>query len=672
MNILSKSYLFMILRRAMRWQLRRPSAGRRQTGRNDSLIISPLWFLSLITASVCLFGCTDTETIGPTLTPAVASETENGTNTLNGERSHRLQLRLAPYTHQGTVMVPMRPIFEWLGASVGFDTATQTISAEREDSEIRLRIGERSALISGRETTLPAPVANRHGSTFVPLRLVAEALGAEVAWTTFGRVATIRHRDREVTLSVPESSTDIHGAAGGGYTETVGRLIERGTDPNALDFQQMTPLYHAAETGRTDTVRLLLEYGADIDVRRESMVLGDTPLSSAIYRGHGTTAEVLLEHGAGPLSLHQAAALGSVERVGALLDSGADPNARLFGYNFGDDMIVDEKGPDAGLGDTPLHWAAGKTPTETARIAREFAEGEYPVTMDFRTEQGHRDVAALLLDRGADVNARDDSGYTPLHFAARWQGNTDLAALLLERGAYVNALTDGLTLTPLHEAAGWLGHPEMCALLIEHAANIDAQTDGGRTPLHEAASEGRADICAELLMYEANVDARTLNDYTPLHLAAESGDLDTVRLLLDQGVDVNARSEWGETPLHQAAGRTRASGTVQLLVDSGADVNARDDRGNTPLRAAALYGNTETARILLDSGADVTIRNDRGATPLHEAAGWYGNKRTCALLLNHGADVNARNQDGDTPLSIAIANDQNETAELLQARGGRK
>jgi hypothetical protein len=92
--------------------------------------------------------------------------------------------------------------------------------------------------------------------------------------------------------------------------------------------------------------------------------------------------------------------------------------------------------------------------------------------------------AKRLLDEGADVNARTESGYTPLHWAAKF-GYTEAASLLLERGADVNARKEDGS-TPLSFAA-MEGQTETAELLIERGADVNARTESGSTPLRIAA-----------------------------------------------------------------------------------------------------------------------------------------------------------------------------------------
>ncbi len=144
---------------------------------------------------------------------------------------------------------------------------------------------------------------------------------------------------------------------------------------------------------------------------------------AAVYRGHPGVADLLLRHGA-DLDPFTAAALGRTDQLRVLLDRG--------------EAGLQDWSPD---GWTPLHLAA-------------FF--------------GHRETAAMLIDRGADMAARSDNeiGNTALH-AAVAGGRAPVAELLVERGADINATANGLT--PLDIAAGREDR-EMATYLIAHGA----------------------------------------------------------------------------------------------------------------------------------------------------------------------------------------------------------
>lgn len=104
---------------------------------------------------------------------------------------NELKFDQPPYIENGTTMVPMRAIFEALGASVDYDTETKAITATKGSTVIKLFANSNTATVNGKEVTLTSPVANKNGTTMVPLRLVSEALGAEVSWDAESKIINI-------------------------------------------------------------------------------------------------------------------------------------------------------------------------------------------------------------------------------------------------------------------------------------------------------------------------------------------------------------------------------------------------------------------------------------------------------------------------------------------------
>ena len=277
--------------------------------------------------------------------------------------------------------------------------------------------------------------------------------------------------------------------------------------------------------------------------------------------------------------IHDAAKKGDLARVQALLTE--------------DPALVSSKDKD---GNAPLHWAAGFN---------------------------HKDVAELLLAKGADVNAKNNAGWTPLHQAAHG-GYRDVAELLLAKGANVSARNGG-GWTPLHLAAA---HRDVAELLLAKGAKADALTGDGATPLHIAANLGRGDVAELLLAKGANVNARTGYGDTPLHLAAAHRDV--TELLLAKGADVNAKNNAGWTPLHQAADWGQRD-VAELLLASGADVNARNSDGHTPLRLAR----GKVAELLREHGGQ------RNAAPSSAAPAPSAQNRGNAAAGGGGAPAGA-------------------------------
>lgn len=124
---------------------------------------------------------------------------------LNGEE---LSFDEQPYIENGTTRVPMRKIFESLGAIVDYDANTKTITATKDGTVIELVTGSTTAKINGRPMTLVVDVSNKNGSTMVPLRFVSEALGAEVIWDNENKVITINLKDSSELAKMIFESTD--------------------------------------------------------------------------------------------------------------------------------------------------------------------------------------------------------------------------------------------------------------------------------------------------------------------------------------------------------------------------------------------------------------------------------------------------------------------------------
>jgi len=137
------------------------------------------------------------------------------------------------------------------------------------------------------------------------------------------------------------------------------------------------------------------------------------------------------------------------------------------------------------------------------------------------------------LDKGANVNAKDKNGATPLHRAA-WFGHKEIVELLIAKGADVNAKDDSQSSnyvgTPLNCAA-WKGHKEIAELLIDNGADVNAKSDWfERTPLHDAIWENRKEVVELLIAKGADVNAKDVYGDTPLDYAEEVNEADSSEL----------------------------------------------------------------------------------------------------------------------------------------------
>ncbi len=204
--------------------------------------------------------------------------------------------------------------------------------------------------------------------------------------------------------------------------------------------------------------------------------------------------------------------------------------------------------------------------------------------------RGYEAVAAFLLTHGADVNARDKTGATPMLYAALG------------------------------------GHRNVVDLLRAHRAEFTVQ---------DAAALG--DGGTVRAMIEANpslVSSRDASNDTALYWAAQAGHLDVVEWLVGHHADVNSKGRGDMTPLIGAAGSGRDQ-VVEFLLNHGADVNARTIQGETALHGAVWMNRRETVRVLLSHQANTQIRNKDGKTPLNLALESH-HGAIATLLIQHG------------------------------------
>ena len=254
---------------------------------------------------------------------------------------------------------------------------------------------------------------------------------------------------------------------------------------------------------------------------------------------------------------------------------------------------------------------------------------------------------AITQDAGANPNARDVGGRTPLF----WAEDPQVVSALIQAGADVNAKDNG-GCTPLFLAE----NPAIVSALIQAGADVNAKNDDGETPLFWASFRNRPAVVPALVQAGADVNARDYSGETALFKAEDPA---VVSALVRAGADVNAKNNKGNTPLFPPFWKIEnRPAIVPVLIQAGADVNARNDNGDTPLFRAE---DPAIVSALIQAGADVNAKNNKGDTPLFGANG----PAVASALIQAGADVNARNDNGDTPLFRA--NDPAVASALIQA-----
>ena len=339
-----------------------------------------------------------------------------------------------------------------------------------------------------------------------------------------GRLLTAHPQDLDTNEG--DWGSPLNAALAKGHLDIAKFLLDRGAVGDSMGFMEQTGLYIASTHGYADVVGSLIDRGANLNATCEgrSTRFGRkwwTPLHAAINEDHPDIALLLLEGGADPeirssngeTALGMASSRGQANFVRLLINYGADLNAKSR------DRRVD----DYDVNWTPLHAAI---------------------------EKEYRDIALLLLERGANPEIRSSRGENALYMASSG-GYANIVRQLLSHGADPTAECENeleFGWTPLHVASSHRSL-EIARVLLEHGANPNALDHSGGTALHLTSEVTVVEL---LLQYGANLDVRDKRGWTPLHKAAFYLNLQVLVVLLDRGADPHAKTNKGETLIQLA------------------------------------------------------------------------------------------------------------------------
>ena len=332
------------------------------------------------------------------------------------------------------------------------------------------------------------------------------------------------------------------------------------------------------------------------------------------------------------------------------------------------------------------------------------------------SKKGHIEIVKLLIDNGAELEARMTDGTTPLHLASL-HNQLPVVELLLAKGVNINVEKESGR-TPLYSACE-KNNVEIVNALLKKGANPNIirhiPQKYNDSPLRLAIRNCNLDIIKLLIQYgatevdnhysgfincdenvgkylidkfnfskllldtnlykninkfkivlENNPNVHILDDVnsnTALHVACISNNTEAVQLLLERDVNANLSNKDGNTPLLIACSHGNLD-IVKLLLKRAVTVNLSNKVGSTPLQIACLKGNLEIVKLLLESKADVNVLDKDGKSPLLFAC-YSGNLEIVKLLLEYKADVNVSNKDGITPLIYACSKDNLKMVKLL-------
>jgi ankyrin repeat protein len=404
------------------------------------------------------------------------------------------------------------------------------------------------------------------------------------------------------------------------HAPVVKLLLERGADPNIRDDgDNAMPLHFAAEHQDFEVIKLLVEHGADTigeGTMHELDVLGWATAWHYI-QAKPEIVEYLLAHGA-RYSIFSAVALGAVDAIRRLVARNPDDLNRPM------DTANNRR--------RPLHQAIVK---------------KQPAALE------------VLLELGADTQARDRNGLTPLDQAA-FNGEVEYAQVLIDHGARIEL-----------PAAIALQRPADVDRLL--AEDPDCLKPGGSwaTLIVRAAERAPASVIETLLRFGASPDAAddpATGGASALHMAAFRGNVDAIRVLLAHGANPAKRdAEHGSTPLGWAeyAGQEAAQ---RALADAPLDIFDAIVM-NREARVVEIL-DTDPAALHRTFGETTGLKFQSSyATPLVWAVG-HNKPALVKLLLARGAHaIDA--PDGETMLDHALKHGYDEIAEQLRLNGAR-
>ncbi|XP_042907879.2 uncharacterized protein [Parasteatoda tepidariorum] len=470
----------------------------------------------------------------------------------------------------------------------------------------------------------------------------------------------------EQNLEKLSNQAELFYALACGDLDLARSCIEKGADIEARDINLWTALHYASQASNTVTLEFIIsEYpGLFFKSIEEMDVEGRIPLHIAAFKARKNSVEVLLKNNqisinakdvCNKTALHIASQVGSEEVVEVLLKNGADTEIKdMCDY-------------------APLHFAICHN---HVGVTIELLKKEKNVDDNLSSsactplilaaEKGFSSIVTYLLQKGADVNRKNDLKSTPMHLAADW-GHAEVLSILIQNGAEIDC-QDDRGVTPLHCAVR-NRHKSCVEVLLKNGAKINIRDYVGRIPIHFATYLGEQEIAKNLLRLGGSLNMWNYQGWTALHCAAYSGNVDLISTLVDKGATINVCTFMGLTPLHISAQFCNNQAS-KYLMEKGAGISCKDKKGRTPLHVASASGDVETVKFILKKKPNAVNDEDKkGWTALHHSC---FNNHGCIvkILIEAEANINKQNNELKSPLHLAVENSNYQIIDSLTKQVG--
>ena len=310
--------------------------------------------------------------------------------------------------------------------------------------------------------------------------------------------------------------TPLHIASGSNNLNAIMYLSTNSNiDINGQDIDGWTPLYHAAHSKSIEAYNLLIELGADTNITDNNNVLPETVLTSTIEEETNELRDIDIE-------LFKAIEIDDYKSIRALVNRGANINAK------------------DGYGLSALHLAIKNKSINSLNV--------------------------LLANKNIDLEAKLPKGY----FTHLGDDSTD-AVYIGESTPFLYAIFKSK------------GDSKICNLLINKGANVNATDEEGWSTFLYASAFGNTSILRSIVARNRKlINTKTKNNVTPLHMAVVYNNIDNIRYLVrNLKVDINAQDDDGWTALYYAAANNKKE-AYKLLLRLGADKNITNNEGLKP------------------------------------------------------------------------------------------